>query len=142
MSRHDRGVLDTCIVAALGLFDVADLPVESAITAVTLGELSHGPHATDDVIKRANRIAVLQRVEAEFGEALPYDSRAARVFGLLCAQVYAVGRSPRRRSSDLMIAATAASNGLPLFTANPKAFAGLEAVLTVVPVDRPSGATG
>lgn len=41
-----------------------------------------------------------------------------------------------------MIAATAASNGLPLFTTNPKDFAGLEAVLTVVPVDRPPGATG
>lgn len=142
MTRQARGVLDTGIVAAFSLFDPAELPVESAITAVTLGELSRGPYATDDPGKRARRIAVLQHTEATFGDALPYDSEAARLFGLICASVYAIGRQPRRRTADLMIAATAARNGLPLYTTNPKDFDGIESHVTIIPVTRPEGATG
>lgn len=41
-----------------------------------------------------------------------------------------------------MIAATAASNELPLFTANPKDFDGLERLVDVVAVMPPHGATG
>ncbi|MGW4846577.1 VapC toxin family PIN domain ribonuclease [Nocardia brasiliensis] len=142
MTRQSRGVLDTGIVAAFSLFDPVELPVESAITAVTLGELSRGPYATDDPARRARRIAVLQHAEATFGDALPYDSEAARLFGLICASVYAIGRQPRRRTADLMIAATAARNGLPLYTTNPKDFAGIESHVMIVPVTRPEGATG
>ncbi|MFI7698050.1 type II toxin-antitoxin system VapC family toxin [Nonomuraea sp. NPDC049480] len=142
MIRYERGVLDTNIVAAFQLFDPAELPVESAITAVTLGELSRGPYATDDPVKRAGRISVLQHAEAAFGDPLPYDAEAARMFGQLCAIVYAQGRQPRSRTADLMIAATAASNELPLFTANPKDFDGLERLVDVVAVIRPHGATG
>ncbi len=91
------------------------------ITAITLGELSYGPHATDDPLKRAARVAVLQHVEATF-EPLPYDHHAARFYGQICAAVRASGRQPRPRSSDLMIAATAASNALPLYTADPDDF--------------------
>lgn len=142
MNRPERGVLDTDIVAAFKLFDPAELPVESAITAVTLGELSRGPYTTDDPVKRAGRIAVLQYVEAAFGDPLPYDADVARMFGQLCAVVCAQGRQPRSRTADLMIAATAASNELPLFTANPKDFDGLERLVDVVAVMRPHGATG
>ncbi|WP_054815582.1 type II toxin-antitoxin system VapC family toxin [Nocardia arizonensis] len=142
MNRASRGVLDTGIIAALALFDPTQLPIESAITTVTLGELSRGPYATDDPVARARRIAVLQHVEATFGDALPYDSEAARTFGLICAAVYAAGRQPRRRAADLMIAATAARNGLPLYTTNPKDFIGVEDLVEIVPVIRPDGATG
>ncbi|HWD05420.1 MAG TPA: type II toxin-antitoxin system VapC family toxin [Amycolatopsis sp.] len=142
MSRRERGVLDTGIIAAFSRFEPAELPMESAITAVTLGELSRGPYATDDPVKRARRIAVLQHAEAAFGEALPYDSEAARIFGLICASVYAIGRQPRRRTADLMIAATAVRNGLPLYTTNPKDFTGLDTLVTLIPVARPDGATG
>jgi predicted nucleic acid-binding protein len=142
VSRAARGVLDTGIIAALSLFDPAELPIESAITAVTLGELSRGPYATNDTVTRARRIAVLQHVEATFGEALPYDSEAARIFGLICASVYAIGQQPRQRTADLMIAATAARNELPLYTTNPKDFTGLDTLVTLIPVTRPDGATG
>lgn len=47
------------------------------------------------------------------------------------------GRKPRGRTADLMIASIAAANRLPLFTTNPADFAGLEAVVTVVPVAVP-----
>lgn len=36
-----------------------------------------------------------------------------------------------------MIASIAVTEGLPLFTTNPKNFSGLESLLTMVSVDRP-----
>jgi predicted nucleic acid-binding protein len=42
--------------------------------------------------------------------------------------------------ADLMIAATAAANGLPLYTSNPKDFVGLDEVVEIVAVPRPDGA--
>ena len=79
MTTHQAGVLDTSIIAALTLFDPTELPDTFLITAVTLGELSYGPHATDDPLKRAARVAVLQHAEATF-DPLPYDPAAARLF--------------------------------------------------------------
>lgn len=131
MTVHDAAVIDTSIIAALRLYDPAELPDTILITAVTLGELSFGPHATDDPAKRAGRVAVLQHVEATF-DPLPYDQSAARLFGQICAAVRAFGREPRKRASDLMIAATAASNQLPLYTANPDDFKGAGGFVEVV----------
>ncbi|GAA0954019.1 type II toxin-antitoxin system VapC family toxin [Nonomuraea longicatena] len=142
MNRHDRGILDTNVAAAFKLFDPAELPIEAAITAVTLGELSRGPYATDDPVKRAGRISVLQHAEAAFGDPLPYDAESARMFGQVCASVYSIGRQPRGRTADLMIAAIAAANELPLYTANPKDFDGLDRLIQVVALTRPDGATG
>lgn len=133
MKQHELGVLDTSIIAALRLFDPSELPATFLITAVTLGELSYGPHATDDPAKRAQRVAVLQHVESTF-EPLPYDQYAARMYGQICAAVRAAGRQPRGRASDLMIAATAASNELPLYTANPDDFIGSEELVELVRV--------
>jgi hypothetical protein len=131
--RADLAVVDTSIIAAIKLYDPAELPDTLLITAVTLGELSYGPHATEDPAKRAGRVAVLQHVEATF-DPLPYDQSAARLYGQICAAVRTAGRQPRSRASDLMIAATAASNELPLYTANPDDFKGTEGLVAVVAV--------
>jgi predicted nucleic acid-binding protein len=137
VTAHEIGVLDTSIIAALALYDPAELPEMFLITAITLGELSYGPHATDDPQKRAGRVAVLQRVEATF-EPLPYDHHAARLYGQICAAVHAAGRQPRKRAADLMIAATAASNALPLYTANPDDFHGSAGLVELVGIkERP-----
>ena len=128
---HDAAVVDTNIIAALRLYDPSELPGTILITAVTLGELSFGPHATDDPVKRAGRVAVLQHVEATF-DPLPYDQGAARIYGQICAAVRVAGREPRKRAADLMIAATAASNQLPLYTANPDDFKGSEGLVEVI----------
>jgi predicted nucleic acid-binding protein len=77
----------------------------------------------------------LQHVEATF-DPLPYDQGAARLYGQICAAVRAAGRQPRKRSSDLQIAATAASNLLPLYTANPADFQGTEGLVEIVSVAR------
>jgi predicted nucleic acid-binding protein len=135
------GLVDTNIVILRDRLAPIELPEEIAISAVTLAELSAGPHAVvgDDAPARAERgrrISILQRVESEF-EPLAFDAPAARVYGQLTGAVRALGRTPRRRHADLQIAATAAVNGLPLYTTNPDDFAGLEEWVSVVPVSRP-----
>lgn len=131
MTVHAAAVVDTSIIAALRLYDPSELPDMILISAVTLGELSFGPHATDDPVKRAGRVAVLQHVEATF-DPLPYDQAAARLYGQICAAVRAAGREPRKRTSDLMIAATAVSNQLPLYTAKPDDFRGADGLVQIV----------
>jgi predicted nucleic acid-binding protein len=143
--RPLRGLLDTNVLILRRWVDAAELPAEMAISAVTLAELSAGPHEVrgsdeqslyDEHAERARRMNVLQRVEADF-DPIPFDAEAARVYGQLAAATIAIGRKPRARLADLMIASTAVAEGLPLFTTNPNDYMGLEHLLTVVPVTRP-----
>ncbi|KAF0849213.1 hypothetical protein [Nocardia caishijiensis] len=48
--------------------------------------------------------------------------------------VVAESRNPKPRKCDLMIAAIASANDLPLYTRNPDDFTGLDPVLTLVAV--------
>jgi predicted nucleic acid-binding protein len=143
---HERGLLDTNIMILRRWIDPAELPVEMAISAITLAELSAGPHEVrrddeqadyDEYAERARRLDVLQRAENEF-DPIPFDAEAARIYGRICAAVIGAGRKPRRRVADLMIAAIAIAEELPLFTTNPDDFKGLENLMTVVPVTRPT----
>lgn len=130
--RHPRGVLDTSVVIDLAGIPDDELPLEAAISAVTLAELSQGPHLARDGRERALRVERLQLAEANFGTPLPFDANSARRYGSLVALVVAAGRKPKPRRMDLMIAATAATHGLPLFTRNPDDFVGLEATVSIV----------
>jgi predicted nucleic acid-binding protein len=65
---------------------------------------------------------------------VPFDRGAARRYGTLVALTIAASRNPRPRRIDLMIAATAAAHGLPLFTRNPDDFRGLDAAVTIIAV--------
>lgn len=84
-----------------------------------------GPLVASDAAERAARQAQLQQAEDAF-EPLPFDAEAARAFGRVSAAMRRVGRKPQARSFDAMIAATAVAHGLPLYTANPKDFSGIE----------------
>lgn len=133
-----RGLVDTNIVIQLAVLDPASLPDEMVICAVTLAELSAGPHYSDyDPVERARRTSVLQHVEAVF-DPLPFDAAAARAFGLVSAAVLASGRHPRRRLADLMIASVALVGQIPLYTTNPDDFRGLDHLLAIRPVTRPT----
>ncbi|MGH7896434.1 MAG: type II toxin-antitoxin system VapC family toxin [Candidatus Binatia bacterium] len=133
--RHARGIIDTSVVIELERVDPLDLPRELAVSAVTMAELAAGPHATNDPAERARRQDRLQRAEAVF-EPLPVDAAVARAFGRVYAAVASAGRKARgRRALDLLIAATAASASLPLYTRNPKDFEGLGDLVEIVSVD-------
>lgn len=143
--RHGQGLLDTNIVILRRWIDPTELPDEMAISAITLAELSAGPHevrgnaeqdAYDEHAERASRLEILQRAENEF-DPIPFDAEAARIYGRVAAAVIGAGRKPRRRFADLMIVSIAIAEGLPLFTTNPKDFSGLDSLLTIVPVNRP-----
>ena len=133
MPEPSRGVLDTSVVIDHDLVDIALLPDESAITAITLAELAAGPHATDDDQERARRQDRLQWAAATW-DPLAFYADAARAFARVFSATKAMGRSSRTRLADLLIAATAAANGLPLYTRNPNDFAGLDHLLDVVAV--------
>jgi predicted nucleic acid-binding protein len=140
-----QGLVDTNILILRNWIDPGGLPDEMAISAVTLAELSAGPHQVrgndeqdsyDAHAERARRLDILQRAESEF-DPVPFGAEAARIFGRVTAAVVAAGRKPRRRLADLMIASTAIAEGLPLYTTNPSDYAGLEALLLIVAVKRP-----
>jgi predicted nucleic acid-binding protein len=132
--RHVRGIIDTSVVIDLERLDPGDLPIEVAVSAVTLAELAAGPHATANPAERARRQDRLQRAEATF-EPVPFDGAVARAYGRVYAAVTAAGRKARgRRALDLLIAATALAAGLPLYTRNPGDFGELADLLEVVAV--------
>lgn len=140
-AEPSRGLVDTNVLILRHLLSAESLPEQLAISAVSLAELSAGVHLVngndpDAARERAARLDLVQRVEREF-EPFSFGTDAARMFGRMSAAVFAAGRTPRRRVADLMIAATAAAEGLALYTTNPDDFLGLDGLVVVVPIERP-----
>ncbi len=132
--RPARGVLDTSVVIDLERIEPSQLPIEVAVSAITMAELAAGPHATTDPEERARRQDRLQRAEAAF-DPLPFDAEASRAYGRIYAAVVAAGRKARgARALDLLIAATACAAGLPLYTRNPDDFDAIGDLVEVVSV--------
>lgn len=130
--RPARGLLDTSVVIDLEAIPANLLPIEVAISSITLAELAAGPHATNDPAERSRRQDRLQRTEAAF-DPLPFDADTARAYGRVFAAVAGAGRKPRgARAVDLLIAATALAAQLPLYTRNPDDFEALEGLVDVV----------
>jgi predicted nucleic acid-binding protein len=118
----ELGLLDTSTVILLGrIRDPATLPDESVISAVTLAELSVGPHVADTEAERIARQAHLQQAENDF-DVIAFDAGAARAFGAVAGALRTAGRKKAARAYDALIAATAISEGLPLYTCNPDDF--------------------
>jgi predicted nucleic acid-binding protein len=123
------------VILLRSITDASTLPSEPVITAVTLAELSVGPLVATADQDRAARQAHLQQAEADF-EPLPFDAEAARAFGQVAASLRRSGRKVAARSYDAMIAATAISNDLAVYTCNPADFEDIDG-LTVVAVPHP-----
>jgi hypothetical protein len=115
-------MLDTSTVILLGrIDDPADLPDEAVISAITLAELSVGPHVAHTDEERAARQAHLQQAESDF-DVLVFDAESARAFGAVAASLRASGRKPAARAYDALIAASAIAYHLPLYSCNPSDF--------------------
>lgn len=132
--RRQRGVLDTSVLIDLDELDPSLLPVEVAVSAITMAELAAGPHATNDAHERGRRQDRLQRAEAAF-DPLPFDSDAARAYGRIFASVMTSSRKARgARAIDLLIAATALATGLPVYTRNGDDLRALDGLVEVIVV--------
>lgn len=130
MTDVAQGLLDTSVIVDHDIIDADRLPARAGISAVTLAELSAGPHTTADPTERSRRQDRLHWAASTF-EPYPLDADAARAYGRVVAAVRASGRRERSRVADLLIAATAVANDLPLFTRNPDDLAHLGDVVEV-----------
>ncbi|GHF25962.1 type II toxin-antitoxin system VapC family toxin [Pseudolysinimonas yzui] len=120
----ERGLIDTNVVIRLAHLDPESLPAVSAISTVTLAELSVGPLLTTDPRERALRQLHVQQAESDF-EPLPFDAAVARIYSGVAADLRLAGRKRVARAFDSLIAATAISHNIPLYTANPDDFAAI-----------------
>ncbi|MFI1914997.1 type II toxin-antitoxin system VapC family toxin [Nocardia sp. NPDC020380] len=131
--RIHKGLLDTCVLIDIDMIEDSHLPVRAKISTVTLAELGLGIAVAATPQALALRTERLLAIEHGF-DALPFCTAAARRFTSMSKLVVAAGRNPKPRRMDLMIAAIASANDLPLFTRNADDFKGLEPLLTIVPV--------
>lgn len=125
-----RALLDTSVVIAV---DVPPLEGELAISAATLAELHFGVLVARDADTRAERLRRLSVLQRKF-DALPLDDAVAASYGQLAAAVVDVGRQPRARTMDLLIAATAHAHSARLYTRNAGDFIGADTLVEIVPV--------
>jgi tRNA(fMet)-specific endonuclease VapC len=124
-------LIDTSVAVVLETIDPTLLPSEVAISAMTLAELSSGPHAVSGR-ERARRQDHLQRVEAGL-ECLDFDSACARAYGQIYSMTRAIDRKAHgARAIDLLVAATARGHQLPLYTLNASGLRGLDGLTEIV----------
>jgi toxin FitB len=121
------GILDTSIVIDLALGIELAVPDQATISVVTLCELHHGVLSAGDR-HRAGRLATLMLAERRF-RALPLDDRVAPHYGRMISAARSSGRRPR--TNDVLIAATAAAHGVPVYTRD-RDFVGLDGVEVVL----------
>jgi predicted nucleic acid-binding protein len=122
-----RVVLDTSVL--LGP-DPGPIDADVAISAMSLAELHFGVLVARSAEVRAERLRRLAVIERTF-DALPVDDVVSREYGRLASTVVALGRQPRGRVVDLLIAATAAAHDATLWTRNPADLIGLEDLVSI-----------
>lgn len=123
-------LLDTSVFIAGvdGELDLASLPGEATISAVTLCELHHGILVASEA-EQPRRLLGLDIARSTF-DPLPVDDRVAPKYGELVAAARRAGRG-RPPVADALIAATAMAYGLPLLTLDKgfESFEGVEVAL-------------
>jgi predicted nucleic acid-binding protein len=126
-----NAVLDTSVIVSADAPSVGD--DDLFVTAVTFAELHAGVLRASNDADRARRLRRLTTLAALY-DPLPLDAGVATAYGRIAALA-----GPRRdslgpRTMDLLVAATALSNGCRLYTRDPGRFEGLDGVLEVVGV--------
>ncbi|MCK9894819.1 type II toxin-antitoxin system VapC family toxin [Frankia sp. AgB32] len=113
--------------------DVLPIPGELAVSVISIAELQFGVLVARTPEARANRLARLSALQRRFAP-LPVDDAVADSYGRLAARVVEIGRQPRARTMDLLIAATAHAHGASVYTRNAADLAGLEDLITIVTI--------
>jgi len=131
-TMHQRVLLDTSVVIDFPARAVGEHAATAAVSTITLAELAFGLHTADPVLNAARE----QRYHwiANSFDPIPFDKFAARIYGALCANVRAIGREPKPRRFDLLIAAVAVALGVPLITRNAADFGGIHDQLQIVAI--------
>jgi len=125
-----KALLDTSVLIAT---DVPILDGELAISSASIAELHFGVMVTADDATRAQRLRRLTMLQRSF-DSLPIDDQVAASYGRLAAAVVRVGRQPRSRVFDLLIAATAHAHDARVYTRNAVDLAGLDDLIEIVTV--------
>jgi toxin FitB len=125
-----RGILDTSVLVA---DDVVPIPGELAISIASIAELKFGVLVASNDKTRATRLSRLSSIERRF-DPLPIDEAVVDSYAQLAARVVAVGRQPRARIMDLLIAATAHAHDATIYTRNAADLAGLEDFITIASI--------
>jgi tRNA(fMet)-specific endonuclease VapC len=94
------------------------VPADIALCSVVLAELFYGAHHGPASHLAAN-LALISRLQTQF-QSLPFDNRAAAVYGELRADLARQGKPIG--PNDLMIAAITRVHGLTLVTHNTAEF--------------------
>jgi tRNA(fMet)-specific endonuclease VapC len=118
---------DHCIAILRGKLNLGDKVApdeELAITAISVGELTHGVHKSSHPAENLARLDVLLAALS----ILPYDEFAARRFGMLKAQLQSRGEIVD--DLDLQIASIVLEHDATLFTHNQRHFARITALST------------
>lgn len=105
---------------------------ELAVSSLSWAELGYGIRKAANAVERARREKRLARLQAIFGDGIPFDDDAARAYESVCGLVLSNGRTVRGRAIDLMIAATAVAHGAAVITRNADDFTGLEGLVEIV----------
>ncbi len=109
-----RAIADTSVfIARESGRALGDLPEEIAVSVVTAAELELGVLRASDQSTRAQRLATLSRVRAEY-PLLVIDDQTASCFARLADEQLRTGRSLRRH--DTWIAATALRHNVAVLT--------------------------
>jgi len=124
-----RGILDTSVLIAT---DVGPIPGELAISIVSLAELQFGVLVAGNQQARGARLSRLSAIQRRF-DPLPVDEAVADSYALLAARTAQIGRQPRSRVMDLLIAATAHAHDATIYTRDPNDLTGLEDLITIAP---------
>lgn len=116
MPSTDRpALLDTSVLIANESnrrLDMESLPDRTAVSVVTVAELTAGVLIAADTATRARRLSTLEAASAV--EALPITTEAARRWAELRVRLAEQGR--RAKVNDLWIAAVAKANGMDVVT--------------------------
>lgn len=125
-----KAILDSSVLIAT---DLPALDGELAISSASLAELHFGVLVTTDGAVRAERLRRLSDFQRRF-DALPVDDEVATSYGQLAAAVASIGRQPRSRVMNLLIAATAHAHSARLYTRNAADLTGVEHLIEIAPV--------